>query len=414
MHNPPQTLWVFDDFSADRPVLLGRLSIERLKGAEFYAFEYDANWLKRTHLAWQLDPVLKPRIGKHHAKRSCLFGLFADASPDQWGQRLLMQQEHRLAEKDGRKPSKLYPSDFLLSVDDATRQGGLRVALSLDDPLLVNKGDSEVASWETLPVLATLSQRFERNPFALSDAELCQLVRAGAALGGSRPKAMVIDRHQALWIAKFPSQRDTNDTGAWEMVVHDLAQRCGLRVSEAKLERFSSLGSTFLVKRFDRIGQRRVHCASAMTLLGATEDVSSYLDLVDIIRAQGAHPQADLVELWKRIVFNMAVSNTDDHLRNHAFILEPTGWVLSPLYDVNPVPHGDALSLNVDEYDNRLHIRLAVRTAERFGISESDAVTYAQSIQQTVRAHWERIATQYGLSTEQIEAMRPAFCANDE
>ena len=153
-----------------------------------------------------------------------------------------------------------------------------------------------------------------------------------------------------------------------------------------------------------------------MTLLGKTDgasaaDGSSYLDIAAFIKANGAKPKADLIELWKRIVFNMAITNTDDHLRNHAFILTPTGWVLSPLFDVNPVPYGDELSLNVNEDDNRIDIELAVQTADLFGTGESDAQAYAAELLETVRENWNKIASKYGLSRREIEEMKPAFSA---
>ena len=226
----------------------------------------------------------------------------------------------------------------------------------------------------------------------------------------------MVDTKDQLWIAKFPSRNDENDTGAWEMVVHDLAALCGLNVPEAKLEKFSSLGSTYLVKRFDRVLDKRVHFASAMTLLGKTDgasaaDGTSYLDIASFIKSYGAQPKKDLRELWKRIVFNMAVTNTDDHLRNHAFVLAENGWILSPLYDVNPVPYGDELSLNVDEENNSISIDLAIQTAVRFGISEEDAKNCAEDIRKIVRENWEKTAADYGLTCRQIEEMRPAFSA---
>lgn len=198
------------------------------------------------------------------------------------------------------------------------------------------------------------------------------------------------------------------------MVAHELANLCGLNVPEAKLEKFSSLGSTFLIKRFDRAGKRRIHFASAMTLLGKTDgasaaDGSSYLDIADFIKSYGAQPKKDLLELWKRIVFSMAITNTDDHLRNHAFILTQNGWILSPLYDVNPVPYGDELSLNVDEEDNRINVDLAIQTAVRFGIHKVDAENYTKRILETVRENWAQLASGYGLTRRQIEEMRPAF-----
>lgn len=172
---------------------------------------------------------------------------------------------------------------------------------------------------------------------------------------------------------KISFKNDENNTRAREKVVHDLARMRRLNVPESKLETFSKLGSTFLVKRFEREGKRCVHFASAMTLLGKTDgasaaDGSSYLDLVSVIKSCGASPEKDLIELWKRMVFNMAVSNTEDHLCNHAFILRKNGWELSPLYDVNPVPYGDELSLNINEDDNSISVQLAIEAAHHFGI----------------------------------------------
>ena len=240
------------------------------------------------------------------------------------------------------------------------------------------------------------------------------MLKPGSSLGGARPKATVEDEKGNLWIAKFPSKNDEYNVGAWEKVVHDLAKLCGLNVPESKIEKFSKDGSTFLVKRFDRDGKRRIHFASAMTMLGksdgaSSDDGSSYIDIVDFIKAYGACPKEDLTELFKRIIFNMAVSNTDDHLRNHGFILTDKGWKLSPLYDVNPVPYGDTLSLNVDSYDNSISIDLAVSAADFYDIKPEDAQIYAKEIMSIVRNSWENLAQKYGINREQIEEMRPAF-----
>ena len=298
-----------------------------------------------------------------------------------------------------------------MGVYDETRMGGIRFKLDKDGEFLSNDKETATPPWATLRTLEEASRQFENDESALNEKWLNQLLRPGSSLGGARPKATVVDTEGQLWIAKFPSKNDTNNTGAWEKVVHDLARMCGLNVPESKLETFSKLGSTFLVKRFDRDGDKRIHFASAMTLLGKTdgasaEDGSSYLDLVSIIKSNGANPNADLIELWKRIVFNMAVSNTDDHLRNHAFILKKSGWALSPLYDVNPVPYGDELSLNVNEDDNRISIPLAIETAHRFGIKEKDAIIYAKEITEIVKNNWGKLATKYGISRGKIEDMK--------
>lgn len=411
-----KTIFVYDDFSTEQPVLMGSLYVNVIKGGESYSFEYDKDWLRKTGLTLTLDPELMPYSGRQYPTGKNIFGLFADASPDRWGRVLMNKRERILAEKEGRKPSKLYDSDYLLGVYDETRMGGLRFKANPEGPFLSDDKETAAPPWATLRTLEEASRNFENDETGLTEKWLNQLIKPGSSLGGARPKATVVDTKDQLWIAKFPSKNDENDTGAWEMVAHDLAALCGLNVPEAKLEKFSPLGSTFLIKRFDRLESKRVHFASAMTLLGKTDaasaaDGSSYLDIAAFIKSYGAQPKKDLIELWKRVVFNMAVTNTDDHLRNHAFILTDKGWILSPLYDVNPVPYGDELSLNVDEEDNSINIDLAVQTAVRFGISKSDAEAQAKEILKIVRDNWEKTAAGYGLTRRQIEEMRPAFSA---
>ena len=416
MASNQKTIFVYDDFSAGCPILMGTLYVNIIKGGESYSFEYDKDWLKKTSLKLTLDPELMPYSGRQYPSGKNIFGLFADASPDRWGRVLMNKRERILAEKEGRKPSKLYDSDYLLGVYDKTRMGGIRFKTNPDGPFLSDDKETAAPPWATLRTLEEASRNFESDESGLTEKWLNQLIKPGSSLGGARPKATVVDTKDQLWIAKFPSRNDENDTGAWEMVAHDLAGLCGLNIPEAKLEKFSNLGSTYLIKRFDRVLNKRVHFASAMTLLGKTDgasaaDGTSYLDMAAFIKSYGAQPKQDLLELWKRIVFNMAVTNTDDHLRNHAFILTEQGWILSPLYDVNPVPYGDELSLNVDEEDNSISIEHAISTAVRFGISETDAKDYAKNILAIVRENWEKTASCYGLSRRQIEEMRPAFSA---
>ena len=416
MVSKEKTIFVYDDFSMQNPALMGILYVNSLKGGESYSFEYDREWLKKTSLKITLDPELMPYSGRQYPFGKTIFGLFSDSSPDRWGRVLMNKRERILAGKEGRKPAKLYDSDYLLGVYDETRLGGIRFKTEPNGAFLSDDKETAAPPWASLRTLEEASRNFENEDTALSEKWLNQLIRPGSSLGGARPKATVIDPKEQLWIAKFPSKNDENDTGAWEMVTHDLAKLCGLHVPEAKLEKFSNLGSTYLVKRFDRILSKRIHFASAMTLLGKTDgasaaDGTSYLDIAAFIKSYGAQPKQDLIELWKRIVFNMAVSNTDDHLRNHAFIFTKNGWRLSPLYDVNPVPYGDELSLNVDEEDNSINIDLAIEASVRFGISETDATTYAKNILSVVKENWEKRATALGLSRRLIEEMRPAFSA---
>jgi serine/threonine-protein kinase HipA len=409
-----KVIYVYDDFSFNEPLLLGKLYVGLVKGGETYSFEYDDNWLEKSKLAVNLDPEIKNFRGRQFPTGKNLFGLFADSSPDRWGRVLMNKRERILAGKDGRKPRKLYDSDYLLGVYDETRMGGIRFKLNENELFLSDDKETAAPPWATLRSLEEAARNFENDETGLAEKWLNQLIKPGSSLGGARPKATVVDTNGQLWIAKFPSKYDESDTGAWEMVVHDLAKMCGLNVPEAKMERFSKYGSTFLVRRFDRDGEKRIHFASAMTLLGKSDgasaaDGTSYLDIVGFIKSYGASPKSDLLELWKRIVFNMAVTNTDDHLRNHAFILSNAGWALSPLYDVNPVPYGEELSLLVDDVDNTISVDLAIKTAPRFCIAETKAKEIADNILTVVRENWESTAKKYGLSHGQIENMRPAF-----
>lgn len=407
-------IYVYDDFSEVLPVLVGSLYVSVIKGGETYSFEYDAAWLEKNKMKFRLDPQLLPFVGRQFSSEKRIFGCFSDASPDRWGRVLMNKRERILANRERRKPRKLYDSDYLLGVYDETRMGGIRLKLDPDGAFLADDKETAIPPWAHLRTLEEASRNFENKEDALEDEWLNRLIRPGSSLGGARPKATVVDTEGNLWIAKFPSKNDESDTGAWEKVVHDLAKLCELQVPESKLEKFSKLGSTFLVKRFDRIGKKRIHFASMMTLLEKTDgasaqDETSYLDIASFIKASGGNPKQDLFELWKRIIFNMAVSNTDDHLRNHACILSNEGWMLSPLYDVNPVPYGDELSLLVDDQDADISVPLAVDTAFRFGIQRDFAKTVAREMLATVRNNWERLAKEHGLSREQIEYMRPAF-----
>lgn len=414
----PKTIYVYENWSGDTPMRLGILYVDQARGSEQYAFEYDEAWLATSRFAYVLDPDLSLYKGRQYPIDKKTFGIFADSAPDRWGRLLMQRREKLIADKEGRKPRKLLDSDYLLGVYDETRMGAIRFCIEDGGPFLSADREMAAPPWARLRNLEEASRQFEKDESSVENKWLRQLIGPGSSLGGARPKATVQAVDGSLWIAKFPSKHDDNNTGAWEKVVHDLARMCGLNVPESRLETFSKLGSTFLVKRFDRDGSRRIHFASAMTMLGKTDgassdDGTSYLEIASFLRSNGAAPKSDLVELFRRIVFNMAVSNTDDHLRNHGFILTRTGWRLSPLYDVNPIPYGEYLSLNVSEEDNTIDFDLAIDTAGYYGISDKEAKKIVEEISANVRDNWERIAVLYKLSRDSIERMRPAFSACD-
>lgn len=414
MRATQKTIYVYEGFTEGKDNLMGRIFVQDGRGSENISFEFDELWLSKNNLNLMIDPDLQLYQGRQYPINKAIFGIFADSSPDRWGRVLMQRRERIYAGQEGRKPKKLTDTDYLLGVYDETRMGAIRLKVDKDGDFVSNDKETAAPPWATLRTLEEASRNFENEENLLEQKWLNQLIKPGSSLGGARPKATIQDTDGQLWIAKFPSRNDEYNAGAWEKVAHDLAKICGLNVPQSKLETFSKLGSTFLVKRFDRNGSKRIHFASAMTMLGKTDGASSadgvsYLDIVSFLKSYGYQPKIDLKELWMRIVFSMAVSNTDDHLRNHGFLLSHKGWELSPMYDVNPTPYGDELSLNINAEDNSISIELAIESAHYFGISQEEAKILSGTIIDTVKDNWEKLATKYGLGRSEIEFMRPAF-----
>jgi len=413
MPKAERTIYVYADWSGGQPALMGRLYAGDNRGKEIFSFEYSKNWIHSNSMSFVFDPDLYFYEGRQYASEKPLFGVFSDSCPDRWGRLLMKRREEMLAREEGRKPRALTESDFLLGVFDEARTGALRFSLKEGGPFLSEDQGLSTPPWATLRTLEAASLAFESDEGKQVEKWLKQLIVPGSSLGGARPKASVQAPDGSLWIAKFPSKNDEWDCGAWEAVVHALAAKCGLRVPDSKLEFFSGKGRTFLVKRFDRAMGRRIHFASAMALLGRTDGVgaegASYLDIASFIKTNGASPKQDLKELWNRMVFSMAVSNTDDHLRNHGFLLTWRGWELSPMYDVNPDIYGSSLSLGISADDNSIDFDLAIETAKYYDIGIQDAKNSAAHIQKTVGDKWHSIAAGYGLSKSAIERMEPAF-----
>ena len=413
--NDIEKIYVYENWRNELPTQMGTLYVDGGKGKQVVSFEYDEEWLNSVSDHFIFDPDLSLFKGRQYTPTDkTMFGIFADSCPDRWGRLLMKRREVILAKEEERKPRTLTDIDYLLGVYDATRIGALRFSVSEDGPFLSDDRGLATPPWTTLRKLESASYAFEKNDNELEEKWLRQLIAPGSSLGGARPKASVLAPDGSLWIAKFPSKNDEINVGAWEMVVHDLATQCSLNVPEAKLENFSKNGSTFLTKRFDRDGDKRIHFASAMTLLGKNDganasDGSGYLDIASFIRKYGETAKKDLRELWRRIVFSMAVSNTDDHLRNHGFILGKEGWILSPMYDVNPNIYGDTLSLNVDSNSNLIDFNLSLSVAKLYDLTDKQATEELGEIRNTVETNWRKLAQQYGLSRSEIESMSPAF-----
>ena len=407
-------IYVYFDHKTEVPERLGVISIQSTRGKEIFSFEFDKGWLQK-HPDRILDPDLQLYAGPQFTAKSN-FGIFMDSAPDRWGRRLMLRREALRARKASEQPKNLQESDYLLGVYDETRMGALRFKTEEDGNFLNDDDNMAAPPWARLRELEEACRRLEddREPNE-HEKLLNMLIAPGSSLGGARPKASIVAPNGTLWIAKFPGHDDRSNISAWEYAVMLMARDCNLSVPECKLEKFSKYGSTFLVKRFDRQGKKRIHFSSAMTLLGkadgeGAQNVSSYLELAEFIMRYGAEPERDLRELWRRIVFFIAVSNTDDHLRNHGFLLTESGWRLSPAYDINPNPRGYGLSLNISESDNALDFSLALQVAPDFRLSVREAESILEKITGVV-SRWKAYANAVGIPRSEQETMDTAFVA---
>jgi serine/threonine-protein kinase HipA len=417
--NNKRYVYVYADWHGlNGPLLMGVLHADLLRGKEIFSFEYEKTWLQSGH-AQLLDPDLQLYAGIQYLndQEKQNFGMFLDSSPDRWGRILMRRREAALSRQEQRTPTNLFETDYLLGVFDGHRMGGLRFKLDPNGPFLNDNSAMASPPWTSIRELEQISFRLEEDD-VINDPEymkwLSMLVDPGSSLGGARPKASILDNNHHLWIAKFPSKNDSADIGGWEMVTNELAIAAGVIMAEAQAKKFNTNHHTFLTKRFDRSENgERIHFASAMTLLGHLDgedhsEGTSYLELVEFIIIHGVKVNEDLEQLWRRIVFSICVSNTDDHLRNHGFILKQGGWVLSPAYDINPVETGTGLKLNITEDDNALDLNLALEVCPYFRLKKERAIEIIEEVKTSVR-NWRIIARKYGLSKLDCDLKASAF-----
>ena len=405
----------FDDCNANEPTLLGKLLAQETRGKEFFSFAFSDNFLRQKQHVPLLDPELQFYAGAQYASAG-MFGFFLDSCPDRWGRKLMQRRAATQARNTGKATIRLRESDYLLGVYDETRMGALRFKLAPSGAFQNDDSSMAVPPLARLRELEEASRHLEQSEeISNVDKWLNMLVAPGSSLGGARPKANVRGLDGELWIAKFPSHKDQSNVAAWEYATMLMARDCGINVPPCELRTLSRYGATFLVKRFDRIGERRIHFASAMTLLGHNDgidssDGASYLELAQFIIQNSALPDDDLHELWRRIVFSIAVSNTDDHLRNHGFLLTNAGWRLSPAYDINPNPHGQGLSLNISEEDNALDFALAMEVAPLFRLKHDVAEQIIMRVKEVV-TYYRDYAEKASLPRSEQDSMSPSFQA---
>ena len=387
-------------------VAVGKLWTRTRGARETASFEYDPSWLERRD-TFGLEPALPPGRGPFHTGRP-VFNAFTDAAPDRWGQTLMRRNERRRAHAEGRRPRALRAVDFLTLVADETRLGALRLKDAGGDEFLTSTG-KPVPPLVALPRLLSATNRIIDN--AETDEDLRLILAPGTSLGGARPKASVRDDDGHLLIAKFPRADDDWPATRWEAAVMTLAAAAGVRVSPFRLLPVLKR-PVLMARRFDRRQGRRIPYISALTALDASDhEMRSYLEIAEFLRREGSKVDEDLAQLWRRIVFSVLVSNTDDHLRNHGFLRERNGWRLAPAYDLNPVPvdmKPRIHALAIDESDGTASLDTAFRIVPMFGMTEENARAIAAEVGAAV-GRWRDAAARHGLTPDEVERMSSAF-----
>jgi serine/threonine-protein kinase HipA len=406
-----KTLYVYADFNWMPEVeLIGTLSYESLRGSDSYGFQFDNQWLSR-YGALYLSDDLNNYSGMQYTQPGCdIFGCFSDALPDRWGRTLLVRREQILALEEKRPARRLSSFDFLTGIDDHSRMGGLRFKLSPDGDFINTSSSFRIPPLTDLRELVAASHQIEQSEERSQLPEMrwiAQLVQPGSSLGGARPKASVKDEAGALYVAKFPSRKDDYDVALWEHFAHQLAMKAGINAAQTRVISVGDSHHTLLSRRFDRTEDgRRIHFASAMTLLGLTDGDNAtnghgYLDIVDFVLQHCCNVEANLQELYRRVAFNIRIGNTDDHFRNHGFLLTQKGWTLSPAYDMNPTLN-QYQSLMISESSNRCDWRILQDACEAYMLPRKTAEQIVGEVREAVST-WRGLAVKLGITKREMD-----------
>ena len=415
-----ERLLVYADFNwLNKPELVGELCYEKLRGSDSYAFKFDENWLS-IHAGIKLSEDINNYPGMQYTQPgNDIFGCFSDALPDRWGRTLLKRREQIQASEEKRAIRSLSSFDYLMGIDDFSRMGGFRFKRELEDDYINVSPSLKIPPLTEIRELIHASQEVEKsedNDVLPEKKWITQLIQPGTSVGGARPKAGVLDEMGNLCIAKFPSKKDDYDTGIWEHFSHLLAQKAGIQVAQTRV--LDGLGKyhTLLSRRFDRIDEaKRIHFASSMSLLGLKDGDNAqsgfgYLDIVDFIIQGCCDVEKNLHELYRRVAFNICIGNSDDHFRNHGFLLTPKGWTLSPAYDMNPTLN-EHQSLLINESSNKADIRVLLDSCESYMINKEEAEIIIHDVQAAV-SKWENLAIQLQIPIRERNIFKDRFKLN--
>ena len=408
-----KTLYVYADFDwLDEPMLVGELGYESLRGSDSYAFKFDNDWL-RQYGSLFLSADINNYPGQQYTQPGRdIFGCFSDALPDRWGRLLLNRREQILAAEERRPIRRLSSFDYLIGIDDFSRMGGFRFKTIPDGEFINCDSHLRIPPLADLRSLVAASMEIEKSEEQNRLPEMKwiqQLVHPGSSLGGARPKAGVRGTDGCLYVAKFPSRNDDYDVSLWEHLSHLLAKKAGVNAAETSVISTGEKYHALLSKRFDRTADgRRIHFASAMTLLGLTDGSDAqtgngYLDIVDFILQNCCDVENNLRQLYRRVAFNIAIGNTDDHFRNHGFLLTPKGWTLSPAYDMNPTTN-EYQSLLINSSTNKSDLNILLGSSEEYMIGKDEATKIIGEVTNAIKG-WRKMADSLGIAKREIELL---------
>ena len=410
-------LLVYADFNWLKDIeLIGELSYESLHGSDCYASKFNDEWLKRYGNLFISADLNNYKGFQYTQPEKDIFGCFSDALPDRWGRTLLNRREQILASEEKRPVRRLSSFDYLLGIDDSSRMGGFRFKETPDGDFINSSNTLRIPPLTSIRELIHASREVEKSEEKnkLPDKKwLTQLVQPGSSLGGARPKASVVDTDKVLYVAKFPSRKDDCNTGLWEHFCHLLAKKAGINAASTQVISTSDKYYTLLSRRFDRTDDgKRIHFASAMTLLGLADGANAstgngYLDMVDFILQNCTEVNKNLQELYRRVAFNICIGNSDDHFRNHGFLLTSKGWTLSPAYDMNPTLN-EYQSLLISNSSNKADLAILLDACEDYMLPQDVATKIITEVVTAVR-DWKILATKLGIANSEMELFGSTF-----
>ena len=406
-----EKLYVYADFNWLKDIgFIGELGYESLRGSDSYCFTFSDEWLK-MHGDLFLSDDLNNYPGQQYTQPGKdIFGCFSDALPDRWGRTLLLRREQLRAMEEKRPVRRLSSFDILTGIDDFSRMGAFRFKESPDGEFINTSESLKIPPLAEIRELIAASAEIERSEednVLPARKWIAQIVQPGSSLGGARPKANVIDQDKTLYIAKFPSRKDDYDAGLWEHFSHLLAAKVGINAAKTKVISTGEKYHTLLSERFDRTKcGKRIHFASAMTLLGLTDGDNAttghgYLDIVDFIIQNCTDVERNLQELYRRVALNICIGNSDDHFRNHGFLLTAKGWTLSPAYDINPTLN-ECQSLLISSTSNKSELNVLLEACEDYMINLKTAERIVSEVAEGVKG-WRETAGQLGMSKRETE-----------